>query len=70
MIRTFVKSALTGAIALGLATSAAYAQQNPCAPKGANPCAATKKDSPPPAPTSKTADNKNPCAPNPCAAKK
>ena len=42
---TPLKAAVIGAIALGLATPIAYAQ-NPCSPKGANPCAAAKKGNP------------------------
>ncbi len=72
MFRTPLKAAVLGAIALGLAMPIAYAQQNPCSPKGANPCATAKKGTPAPSPAKSGAksDNKNPCAPNPCAATK
>ncbi|OFZ73035.1 MAG: hypothetical protein A2W04_09130 [Betaproteobacteria bacterium RBG_16_64_9] len=67
MIRTPLKAAVIGAIALGLATPIAYAQMNPCSPKGANPCAAAKKDNPCSPSAAKAAAKSG--AKNPCAAK-
>lgn len=72
--RTPLKAAVAGILALGLASSGAFAQGSPCSPKSKNPCAAKAKNpcaaKKKPCAAANPCAAKSPCGANPCAAKK